>query len=555
MYEPALCLRFPAELRLFLSARHRTGQVWVAHDGTSSLGHVVESLGVPLPEVGSLRIDGRTVAPSYRPRPGDVVEVHAVARPQEPRPEPLRFVLDVHLGALARQLRLVGVDTAYRNDMDDDALIAQANAERRVLLTQDRGLLRRRSLWLGAYVRGAGPDRQLADVLERFEPPLAPWTRCMACNALLSRVEKADVEHLLRPGTRRTYDSFMRCSDCGKVYWRGAHSGRLERIVSAARRMGVAAVAFAVMALTLASCTDPGAEEEMPPPPRDAQGRVVSPFTGLVADPGPVLAVKIDNVGPARPHTGLGKADIVYVEQVEAGQTRILAVLSSRLPPKLGPVRSARESDIELLRQFGRPALAYSGVQSKLSPLLKDAPLYAIPPGEAPDAYFRNGGRRAPHNLYLRPDRLLSAAPEASEAADIGFRFGAAPAGGKPVQQHTVRYPAARFSFTWSPGEKQWRVSMDGTAFSTTDGGRSAAATVVVQRVTVRESEFQDRWGAVSPYTETVGSGSAVVLRDGKAYDARWSRDTEEDGTNFTTPSGEPLNFAKGQVWVLLSGR
>jgi uncharacterized protein with PIN domain len=103
-------------------------------------------------------------------------------------------------------------------------------------LTQDRGLLRRRRLWLGAYVRGARPDEQFRDVLDRFAPALAPWTRCTACNGLLSPARKADVEQLLPPGTRRTYQTFSRCADCGRVYWRGAHSGRLEAIVESAIR-------------------------------------------------------------------------------------------------------------------------------------------------------------------------------------------------------------------------------------------------------------------------------------------------------------------------------
>ncbi len=103
-----------------------------------------------------------------------------------------------------------------------------------MLLTQDRGLLRRRSLRLGGYVRGAQPDQQLRDVLERFAPPLTPWTICTVCNGRLSAVPKADVEPVLQPGTRRTYDSFARCAVCGQVYWRGAHSRRLEGIVAAA---------------------------------------------------------------------------------------------------------------------------------------------------------------------------------------------------------------------------------------------------------------------------------------------------------------------------------
>ncbi|MFM9372713.1 Mut7-C RNAse domain-containing protein [Streptomyces sp. Da 82-17] len=235
--EAGLLLSFPAELRPFLPAKRRgAGPVRVGVDGVSSLGHVVEALGVPLTEVGSLSVAGRGVDPAYRPRPGDRVEVRPVRRPQWPRPRSPRFLLDVHLGALARQLRLLGVDTAYDNDMGDAELVARADAERRVLLTRDRGLLRRRSLWLGAYVRGDDPDRQLADVLDRFEPPLAPWTRCTVCNTSpLTEVRKADVEPLLRPGTRRTHDSFTRCPGCGRVYWRGAHSERLERIVAEAR--------------------------------------------------------------------------------------------------------------------------------------------------------------------------------------------------------------------------------------------------------------------------------------------------------------------------------
>jgi uncharacterized protein with PIN domain len=208
--------------------------VRVACDGTPSLGHVVESLGVPLTEVGRLVVNGAPVTPGYRPRGGDTVDVGAVRRPQ--RLVPARFILDVHLGALARRLRLAGVDAAYANDAADDTLIALANAGRRVLLTQDRGLLRRRKLWLGVYVYGARPDDQLCDVLGRFAPPLAPWTRCTVCSGLLSPARKADVEPLLQPGTRRTYQAFSRCGTCGRVYWHGAHSKHLEAVVASALR-------------------------------------------------------------------------------------------------------------------------------------------------------------------------------------------------------------------------------------------------------------------------------------------------------------------------------
>jgi uncharacterized protein with PIN domain len=223
------------QLALFLRPDKRRGPVPVRCDGVSTLGHVVESLGVPLTEVGALVVNGKPAGPGYRPQGGDVAHVLAMPRPQ--RVDAPVFLLDVHLGTVARWLRLVGVDAAYDRDADDDDLIERANGERRVLLTQDRGLLRRHSLWLGAYVRGTRPDDQFADVLSRFAPPLAPWTRCTACNGLLVPAAKADVAPQLEPGTRRTYESFSRCESCGRAYWRGAHSRRLEATVDAAMRI------------------------------------------------------------------------------------------------------------------------------------------------------------------------------------------------------------------------------------------------------------------------------------------------------------------------------
>ena len=139
----------------------------------------------------------------YRPGNGDVVTVDAVRRPQ--RLASARFVLDVHLGTLARRLRLVGVDAAYANDASDDALVGQANAEQRVLLTQDRGLLCRRKLRLGAYVRGARPDAQFLDVLDRFRPPLAPWT--WPCQPQLAPPFSFDrAPHSVAPGWEFSFD-------------------------------------------------------------------------------------------------------------------------------------------------------------------------------------------------------------------------------------------------------------------------------------------------------------------------------------------------------------
>lgn len=243
MDEEKIRIEVDAELQPFLLPGNRGRQVAVTADGTATLGHVIESIGIPLPEVGPVEVDGRPAGRDHRPRPGELIRVHPVERPQAVPLDVPVFLLDVHLGTLARRLRLVGVDTAYGNDLDDDTLIEIANAERRILLTQDRGLLRRRSLWLGAHVRGRRPDDQLVDVLTRFAPPLRPWTRCTACNAPLGAVGKSEVEAQLEAGTRRTYDVFARCSSCGRVYWRGAHHRHLEEIVD--RAVGVVAAAAA----------------------------------------------------------------------------------------------------------------------------------------------------------------------------------------------------------------------------------------------------------------------------------------------------------------------
>lgn len=222
---------FAPELRV-LVARRRSAAV---HDGVSTLGHLVESLGVPLTEVGLLRVNGRQVPASHVPPAGASVEVAPVGRPQRVPGAPLRFLLDVHLGTLARRLRLLGVDAAYENvDLGDATLAARSAAERRVLLSRDRGLLRRRELWAGAFVYSDRAEEQLRDVLGRFAPRLRPWTRCTACDGRLAHVEKEAVVARLEDGTRRTYDAFARCGACGQVYWRGAHHARLTAIVESA---------------------------------------------------------------------------------------------------------------------------------------------------------------------------------------------------------------------------------------------------------------------------------------------------------------------------------
>jgi hypothetical protein len=227
-------VRLDPDLRWLLAPRFRAaGERPLGHDPDATVAHLVQAAGVPLTEVGGVRVDGEPVPLSARTRPGAVLEVDPVPRPQ---PAPAGgFLLDVGLGTLARRLRLLGLDAAWSNDADDADLAARAAAEDRVLLTQDRGLLMRRGV-PGALVRGSRPDDQLADVLDRFAPSLAPLTRCTACGALLEPVPKAEVADRLPPGTRRTFDDFSRCPACGRVYWHGAHARRIEELVGRATR-------------------------------------------------------------------------------------------------------------------------------------------------------------------------------------------------------------------------------------------------------------------------------------------------------------------------------
>lgn len=228
----------PPSLRFLLPGRDRTaGLRRLPHDPDATVGHLVQAAGVPLTEVGGLTVDGNPATAGDRPRPGGRIEVT-----EAPRPEPVPsggFLLDVGLGALARRLRLLGLDAAWSGDADDPDLVARALTEDRVLLTQDRGLLKRRALRRGALVRGSRPDDQLADVLDRFAPALTPLTRCTACGATLVPAPKEDVADRLPPGTRRTYDEFSRCSACARVYWRGAHTRRIDALIERSRRAAV----------------------------------------------------------------------------------------------------------------------------------------------------------------------------------------------------------------------------------------------------------------------------------------------------------------------------
>ncbi|MEY9966148.1 hypothetical protein ABIA33_004207 [Streptacidiphilus sp. MAP12-16] len=320
----------------------------------------------------------------------------------------------------------------------------------------------------------------------------------------------------------------------------------------------IAAVIGVVLAIPGGRSSPPAPSPPVgaPPPSSPTQpGTPTSPLTGLPGQAGRILAVKIDNIVNARPQTGVNSADVVYAIEVEGGLSRFLAVYdANHLPPgdAIGPVRSARESDLPILQQYGKVDFVYSGALSRFLPVLAAANVFNCSPQQA-GSFFRGQNNVPPYNEYTVPSGILRQFPDSAPAQDIGFRFGDAPAGGVPAASYAARMPAASFTFTWSAARGKYLVAMDGAPARSTDAGQMGAPTIVVQKVaeTTSPRGFMDTPGELSPYAPTVGGGEAIVLRDGKAYDGTWSRPDAGSGTTFSY-AGQRMNFHAGQVWIVL---
>lgn len=237
-------LRFYAELCDLVG--EPSGRIEREFLGSPGVKDLIEACGVPHTEVDLVLVNGEPVDFAYRIGDGDRVSVYPVFEAfdvgdiSEVRASPLRvtrFVLDVHLGKLARLLRLLGLDVVYSLERDDADLVQDSLEADRILLTRDRELLKHGRLTHGSYVRASDPVEQMVEVVRRFhlEGAIVPFTRCPHCNGLLGPVDKWEVMGRLEEGTRRTHDEFWQCRDCGQVYWRGAHFEDLNRLVDLAR--------------------------------------------------------------------------------------------------------------------------------------------------------------------------------------------------------------------------------------------------------------------------------------------------------------------------------
>ena len=287
------------------------------------------------------------------------------------------------------------------------------------------------------------------------------------------------------------------------------------------------------------------------PSPKPRSAPLGNPLTGI-RTAGNVLAVKIDNVGQAQSlHAGLNSADLVYVIQVEGGLSRYLAVFdSNNIPREIGPVRSARQTDIPLLAPYGRVGLVYSGAITGLLKYLGRANLQNITPSDA-GQLFSNGGNDP---TYISPADVLRTYPQLAQANDVGFRFGALPPGGKPTTSVSVSMPSASFAFTASGS--RWLVSCDGSPAMTTDQGRAVADNVVIQHVNVVPGQFTDH-NAAEPanevFSETTGHGAADFYRDGYVWHGQWSKPTDESPTSYTV-NGVTMQLRPGRTWIVLLG-
>ena len=281
---------------------------------------------------------------------------------------------------------------------------------------------------------------------------------------------------------------------------------------------------------------------------------ITSPISGKAVEPRPVIVVKIDDTNEAHPQIGIDKADVVYIEQVEGGLVRLAALFSSTIPEKIGPVRSARISDIDLLAQYGKVAFFYSGAQSKFLPVLRAANLFDLgAEHESPKVYTRDPARIAPYDLVLdgaEAQKLISNL-DVSKAEGIGWTFGKLSNTGTAIKSVKIKWPAANYRAIWNG--KGWQLFHNGNPDVTADGSQLAPTTFVIQKVVITNSIYHDKVGGITPFSATIGEGTGWILRDGIAIEAKWNRPDATSPTTWNDLQGKEIKFAAGQVWVALT--
>jgi uncharacterized protein with PIN domain len=234
--------KFHAGLNFFLPPEEQNQPVQVTLSNHPAVKDTIESLGIPHPEVDVIVIDGACVDFDFQLQDKQHVEVFPYNREpdveplihlQPPLPENPRFILDTHLGKLAAYLRMIGYDSLYENDYSDEEMAEISVQEDRYLLSRDRGLLKRGIVSRGYYLRSTDPQEQLSEVIQRFDLSnrIQPFKRCMTCNGELNPVKKEEIQDRLEDDTRKYYDDFYICNQCGKIYWQGSHYQHMKSLI------------------------------------------------------------------------------------------------------------------------------------------------------------------------------------------------------------------------------------------------------------------------------------------------------------------------------------
>jgi hypothetical protein len=294
-----------------------------------------------------------------------------------------------------------------------------------------------------------------------------------------------------------------------------------------------------------------GLAEPPPPPPCPLTGEPAP--HGVVPDR-PALAIKVENAPEARPQTGLNEADVVFEEPVEGGYTRFIAVYQCSGSPRVGPVRSGRTTDPDVLVQFGRPVLGYAGGVQPVKDAIAKAGLVDVNYIVAAKAYTRNDSRVAPHNLYTTTRALYKAARSNEGAPAPVFAYDPEPTT-RSNRIGTAHLPFSSVSdvyWSWNRRHHVWLRSHGTTPHETTDGGQVSATNVVVMSVDVRPGHILDAAGNPSPVVTLTGSGPAYVLRDGRMIRGRWERKRLSDVTTLVARDGSEIALAPGRTWVEL---
>jgi Protein of unknown function (DUF3048) N-terminal domain/Protein of unknown function (DUF3048) C-terminal domain len=283
------------------------------------------------------------------------------------------------------------------------------------------------------------------------------------------------------------------------------------------------------------------------PTPATPKPAARNPLTGGTPSGNPVIAVKVENTSAARPQVGLGAADIVFVQEVEGTQTRLVAVYHSRLPTRLGPVRSARTTDAQLLPLFGRPALVYSGANSSVQRRLDKASLVPV------FRLTRDRRRVAPHNVFVDL-RQVARTEKLGKAQPIGWTFAPKPGQrGRPAAEATAKVGNDAFGFAYTGG--RYTVTWRGAHYVDGDDDTvTKADNVVVMRVRNVGDGNRDVLGSASVLSETVGRGRVTLYRDGRRIEGTWSRAKASAPLRFTDASGADIALKPGQTWVALQG-